>query len=123
MKTTIGNFLISRLRQMGVRHIFGVPGDFNLQLLEQIGETDGIEFVGNCNELNASYAADGYARMNGASALLTTYGVGDLSALCGVAGAAAEHSRWYAFRAFRRFMSCATGSGSITPWPRAISSM
>jgi indolepyruvate decarboxylase len=91
MKMSIGQFLFLRLRQMGIAHVFGMPGDFNLQLLEQIREVDGIEFVGTCNELNASYAADGYARLNGAGALLTTYGVGDLSAVCGIAGACAEH--------------------------------
>lgn len=91
MKMTIGQFLFRRLREIGVGHIFGVPGDFNLQLLEQLGEVDGIDFVGTCNELNASYAADGYARAGGIGAMLTTYGVGDLSAICGLAGACAEH--------------------------------
>lgn len=91
MKMTIGDFLFLRLKQMGIAHIFGVPGDFNLQLLEQLADCEGLAFVGNCNELNAAYAADGYARMNGVSALLTTYGVGDLSAVCGIAGACAEH--------------------------------
>jgi TPP-dependent 2-oxoacid decarboxylase len=91
MKMTIGNFLLMRLQQIGVEYIFGVPGDFNLQLLEQIKEVDGIEFIGTCNELNAAYAADGYARINGIGALLTTYGVGDLSAVCGIAGSLAEH--------------------------------
>lgn len=91
MKMTIGAFLFERLRQMGVSHVFGVPGDYNLQLLEQMKETQGIEFVGTCNELNASYAADGYARINGMGALFTTYGVGDLSAICGLAGSCAEH--------------------------------
>ncbi|CAG9296001.1 alpha-keto acid decarboxylase family protein [Celerinatantimonas diazotrophica] len=88
---TIGRYLWQRLRQLNVKYVFGVPGDFNLQLLEQLDEVDGIEFVGTCNELNAAYAADGYARTNGIAALLTTYGVGDLSALCGVAGSLAEH--------------------------------
>lgn len=91
MKMTIGKFLLLRLRQIGVRHVFGVPGDFNLQLLEQFNEVDDLEFIGTCNELNAAYAADGYARINGISAVLTTYGVGDLSAICGLAGACAEH--------------------------------
>ncbi|WP_420238705.1 alpha-keto acid decarboxylase family protein [Telmatobacter bradus] len=88
---SIGNFLFLRLRQMGIAHVFGVPGDFNLQLLEQLQPAEGIEFVGACNELNAAYAADGYARLNGVGALLTTYGVGDLSAVCGIAGSCAEH--------------------------------
>lgn len=91
MKMTIGEFLFLRLRQLGVNHVFGVPGDFNLQLLEQIKHVDNIEFVGTCNELNAAYAADGYARLNGMGAVLTTYGVGDLSAVCGIAGSCAEH--------------------------------
>ena len=91
MKMTIGCYLFRRLREIGVGHVFGVPGDFNLQLLEQLDEVDDIDFVGTCNELNASYAADGYARANGIGAMLTTYGVGDLSAICGLAGACAEH--------------------------------
>jgi TPP-dependent 2-oxoacid decarboxylase len=91
MQMTIGNFLFMRLRQVGIGHVFGVPGDFNLQLLEQVEEVEGIEFIGTCNELNAAYAADGYARTKGIGALLTTYGVGDLSAVCGIAGSRAEH--------------------------------
>lgn len=91
MRMTIGEFLLRRLREAGIGHIIGVPGDFNLQFLEQISTSTGISFVGTCNELNAAYAADGYARINGISALLTTYGVGELSALCGVAGACSEH--------------------------------
>lgn len=91
MKTTIGAFLLQRLREIGVTHIPGVPGDYNLQFLEQIDDAQGIDFIGTCNELNAAYAADGYARIRGAGAVLTTYGVGELSALNGIAGAACEH--------------------------------
>lgn len=91
MQTTVGEFLFTRLRQAGVSDVIGVPGDFNLNLLEQLEGMDGIRFVGACNELNAAYAADGYARRRGIGALLTTYGVGELSALCGIAGANSEH--------------------------------
>ncbi|WP_245254265.1 alpha-keto acid decarboxylase family protein [Paraburkholderia sp. LEh10] len=87
----IGTFLARRLVETGVRHLFGVPGDFNLSFLEQIQEADGIEFVGNCNELNAAYAADGYARTSGLAAFVTTFGVGDLGAIGGIAGAYAEN--------------------------------
>ena len=89
--TTIGNYLIRRLQESGIAHIFGMPGDYNLGFLEQVLAHDGIEWIGACNELNAAYAADGYARVNGTGALLVTYGVGDLSALNGIAGAYAEH--------------------------------
>jgi indolepyruvate decarboxylase len=89
--TTIGEYLLSRLSEMGIRHIFGVPGDFNLWFLEQTTQDGQIAFVGCCNELNAAYAADGYSRLAGISALATTYGVGELAAISGIAGAYAEH--------------------------------
>ncbi|GAA4250282.1 alpha-keto acid decarboxylase family protein [Dactylosporangium darangshiense] len=87
---TVGDYLLQRLREIGVRHVFGVPGDYQLEFLDQIEATDGIEWVGNCNELNAAYAADGYARLNGIGALVTTFSVGELSALNGIGGAYAE---------------------------------
>ncbi|KZV78685.1 pyruvate decarboxylase, partial [Exidia glandulosa HHB12029] len=77
--------------QLGVKSIFGVPGDFNLAFLDQIDDHKDIEWVGCCNELNAAYAADGYARVSkGLGVLVTTFGVGELSALNGVAGAFSE---------------------------------
>jgi indolepyruvate decarboxylase len=88
--TTIGEFLIRRLKEAGVRHLFGVPGDFNLVFLEQVQADPELQWIGNCNELNGAYAADGYARVNGIGALLTTYGVGELSAINGIAGAYSE---------------------------------
>ncbi len=91
MRVCVGEFLLGRLREVGITEIIGVPGDFNLNLVEQIEAMDQIRFVGTCNELDAAYAADGYARSRGLGALLTTYGVGELSALNGIAGAAAEH--------------------------------
>lgn len=87
---TVGNYLLDRLSELGVRHMFGVPGDYNLSFLDDIIDYDGIEWVGNCNELNAAYAADGYARVNGIAALITTFGVGELSAINGIAGSYAE---------------------------------
>ena len=91
MKITIGDYLINRLKELGIKHIIGLPGDFNLQFLEQINKAEGIEFSGASNELNAAYAADGYGREHGIAALCVTYGVGDLGAIAGVAGSAAEH--------------------------------
>jgi len=86
---TVGEYLLLRLKQIGVDHLFGVPGDFVLGFLNQVLESD-VAWVGTCNELNAAYAADGYARIRGIGALCTTYGVGELSAINGVAGAFAE---------------------------------
>ena len=57
-------YLFTRLRHLGVDSVFGLPGDYNLKLLDHI-EPSGLRWVGNCNELNAGYAADGYARIKG----------------------------------------------------------
>jgi len=91
MNQTIGNFLLRRLQEAGIRHLFGVPGDYNLELLQQLQDTGGLKWVGTCNELNASYAADGYARLNGLGALLVTNGVGPLSTINGIGGSYSEH--------------------------------
>lgn len=88
---TIGDFLLRRLREAGISHLFGVAGDYNLELLLQMEARDEFTWVGNCNELNASYAADGYARLNGIAGLVVTHGVGTWSAINGVAGAYSEH--------------------------------
>ena len=87
----IGDFLLLRLKQAGVRYLFGVPGDYNLELLQQLQDTGALKWIGTCSELNASYAADGYARLNGLGALLVTNGVGALSAINGVGGSYSEH--------------------------------
>lgn len=88
---TLGRYLFERLNQLKVQTIFGVPGDFNLSLLDKVYEVDGMRWAGNANELNAAYAADGYSRIKGMACLVTTFGVGELSALNGVGGAYAEH--------------------------------
>jgi len=87
----IGEFLLRRLKEAGVRHLFGVPGDYNLELLQQLQDTGALKWIGACSELNASYAADGYARLNGLGALLVTNGVGPLSAINGIGGSYSEH--------------------------------
>src|SRR5499433_3123632 len=91
MRQSIGNFLLRRLKEADVKHIFGVPGDYNLELMQQLEDWRDPAWIGNCNELNASYATDGYARINGLGALSVTYGVGALSAINGIAGAYSEH--------------------------------
>jgi indolepyruvate decarboxylase len=87
----IGDFLLRRLEEAGIGHLFGVPGDFNLELLQQLDDGGQLKWVGTCSELNASYAADGYARLNGLGALTVTNAVGALSAINGIAGSYAEH--------------------------------
>ena len=87
---TVSRYLLSCLEHIGIKHLFGVPGDYNLDFLDEVLESP-IRWVGNCNELNAGYAADGYARLNGVGAAVVMYGVGGLSILNAAAGAFAEH--------------------------------
>lgn len=85
----VGAYLVERLREAGIGHVFGVPGDYALGFLDRIVESE-LEFVGTCNELNAGYAADAYARIHGAGAVAVTYAVGGFSLLNAIAGAYAE---------------------------------
>ncbi|TVY37201.1 Pyruvate decarboxylase [Lachnellula subtilissima] len=86
----VAEYLFLRLQQIGVDSIHGVPGDYNLIALDYVPKV-GLKWVGNVNELNAGYAADGYARVKGISAIVTTFGVGELSAINAMAGAYSEH--------------------------------
>ncbi|KAG0700471.1 thiamine diphosphate-binding protein [Suillus ampliporus] len=88
---TISEYILKRLEQLNVTSIFGVPGDFNMRM-DFIEDHPTIEWIGNCNELNAAYAADGYARVKEHSigVVVTTFGVGELSAMNGIAGAFSE---------------------------------
>ncbi|KAL0943604.1 pyruvate [Colletotrichum truncatum] len=88
---TVAEYLFTRLGQLGICSVHGVPGDFNLHLLDYV-KPAGLHWVGNANELNAGYAADGYARIKGVGALITTSGVGELSAINAIAGAYAERA-------------------------------
>jgi indolepyruvate decarboxylase len=88
---TVADYLIERLTEIGIHHLFGVPGDYNLQFLDHVLLHTRLKWVGCTNELNAAYAADGYARCRPAAALLTTFGVGELSAINGIAGSYAEY--------------------------------
>jgi TPP-dependent 2-oxoacid decarboxylase len=84
--TTLGGYLAARIAQAGITDFFGVPGDYNLVLLDELIKQPGLRMVGCCNELNAGYAADGYARVRGFSVVVATYMVGATSLLNATAG-------------------------------------
>ncbi|KAK9699171.1 hypothetical protein RND81_08G157100 [Saponaria officinalis] len=88
---TLGSHLARRLVQIGVNDVFSVPGDFNLTLLDHLIAEPGLNLIGCCNELNAGYAADGYARSRGVGACVVTFTVGGLSVLNAIAGAYSEN--------------------------------
>ena len=91
-RPTVVEYAVDRLSKLGITDCFGVPGDFAFPFDDAVASHKSIQWLGCSNELNASYAADGYARIRGASMLCTTYAVGELSALNGVMGAKAERS-------------------------------
>jgi len=87
---TVVEYVIRRLADLGIDRAFGVPGDYAFPIDDAIEFSGRMKWVVCANELNASYAADGYARRRGAAVLTTTYGVGELSAVNGMMGAKAH---------------------------------
>ncbi|MEX0777967.1 MAG: thiamine pyrophosphate-binding protein [Phycisphaeraceae bacterium] len=90
-KMTVGGYLVRRLEQLGLRHVFGVPGDYVLGFFDLLVASE-MQVIGTCTEIGAGFAADGYARVNGLGAVCITYCVGGFNALNAVAGAYAEKS-------------------------------
>ncbi|XP_023750267.1 pyruvate decarboxylase 1 [Lactuca sativa] len=90
-ESTLGRHIARRLVQIGVSDVFSVPGDFNLALLDYLVAEPGLNLIGCCNELNAGYAADGYARSRGVGACVVTFTVGGLSVINAIAGAYSEN--------------------------------
>ena len=88
---SIGDYLIRRLQDYGVRDVFGIPGDYVLGFYSML-EHSPIRVVGCCKEDHAGFAADAYARVNGLGVVCVTYCVGGLSLTNSIAGAYAEKS-------------------------------
>ena len=88
---SIGQYLIRRLQDYGIRDAFGIPGDYILSFYVQLAKSP-IRIVGCTREDCAGFAADAYARINGMGAVVVTYCVGGLSVCNSTAGAYAEKS-------------------------------
>jgi indolepyruvate decarboxylase len=88
---SIGDYLIRRLQDFGVRDMFGIPGDYVLAFYAML-EKSPIRLIGCTREDCAGFAADAYARLNGIGAVCVTYGVGGLSLCNSIGGAYAEKS-------------------------------
>ncbi|MFB7244220.1 pyruvate decarboxylase [Streptomyces populi] len=87
---TVGRYLVDRLRQLGLEHLFAIAGDYSIEWLNRYVAPSGTKIIEEVNEVNAGYAADGYARMKGIGALCVTYSAGALCAVNAVAGAYVE---------------------------------
>jgi indolepyruvate decarboxylase len=87
---TVGQYLVDRLQQVGLGHLFSLAGDYSIRWVNGYVAPSQITVIEEVNELNAGYAADGYARLKGIGALCVTYSAGALSAVNAIAGAYAE---------------------------------
>lgn len=87
---TVSDYLITRLKQCGLEHLFAVPGDYASPFLLTLDATPGISRIPNINELGSGYAADGYSRYRGIGAACVQYGVGTFSLLNCTAGSYVE---------------------------------
>ena len=90
MAPSVVEYTLHRLADLGIGHVFGGPGDYAFPINDAVEVHPRLQWVPSANELNAAYAADGYARRRGAAMLCTTYGVGELSAINGLMGSMAE---------------------------------
>ncbi len=89
-KYTVGRYLADRLEELGLGHLFSIAGDYTIEWINNYIEPGNIKLVEEVNELNAGYAADGYARLKGIGAMCFTYSAGTLSAVNAVAASYAE---------------------------------
>jgi indolepyruvate decarboxylase len=89
---TVADYLLTRLKQLGVGHVFQIPGDYVKHFTQALEHFEGIETIGAINELDAAYAADAYARTRGLAAVSLQFGVSTFSALNAIAGAWVERS-------------------------------
>src|SRR5881396_400767 len=88
---SIGEYLIQQLYAYGVRHVFGIPGDYVLGFYDQLARSP-LKIITTCDEQGAGFAADAYARVAGLGAVCVTYCVGGLKVVNPIAGAFAEKS-------------------------------
>lgn len=88
---TVGDYLIQRLYDLGVRHVFGIPGDYVLQFYDRMSKSR-IRVINTSDEQGAGFAADAYARINGIGAVCITFSVGGLKVVNTTAEAYAEQS-------------------------------
>ncbi|MBD0359896.1 MAG: alpha-keto acid decarboxylase family protein, partial [Nitrososphaeraceae archaeon] len=92
LSQNVGSYLIQRLYDHDVRHIFGVPGDFVLGFYQELIQSNKLKVINTCDEQGAAFAADAYARINGLGVVCVTYCVGGLKIVNATAQAFAEKS-------------------------------
>ena len=90
-RANIGEYLIEQLYAHGVRHVFGIPGDYVLGFYDQLLRSK-LQIINTCDEQGAGFAADAHARVRGMGVVCVTYCVGGLKVPNTTAEAFAEKS-------------------------------
>ncbi|MGA2965495.1 MAG: thiamine pyrophosphate-binding protein [Terriglobales bacterium] len=84
----LSDYIVGRLADWGVRHIFLVTGGGAMHLNDSIGKEPRIQYVCNHHEQASAMAAEAYARISGQPGVVNvTTGPGGINALNGVFGA------------------------------------
>jgi indolepyruvate decarboxylase len=89
---SLADFLLERLENVGLKHVFGVAGDYILPFFAKLSKSKKIELINNVDEAGAGFAADAYGRANGVACVCVTYNVGALKLCNSIACAFAERS-------------------------------
>ncbi|MFC5373700.1 thiamine pyrophosphate-binding protein [Brevundimonas faecalis] len=91
--TNVARNVVAALRDMGVRHVFGVPSGGWVDYMEAIRTTDGIDFVLTSHEGGAGFMADVCGRLTGVPGVcFGTFGPGATNLATGVGGATLDRS-------------------------------
>ena len=88
---TVSSYLIGQLYAHGVRHVFGIPGDYVLGFYRELDRSS-LQIINTSDEQGAGFAADAYARIRGLGVVCITYSVGGLKVANPTAQAYAEKS-------------------------------
>lgn len=88
----VSRFLVERLENAGLKHVFGLPGDYVLDFYKEIWDNKNIEVINNTDENHSGFAADAYARVSGIGCVVVTYNVGASKVINAVQCAYAERS-------------------------------
>ena len=88
----VSSFLIERMGNAGIKHAFGLPGDYVLDFYKELWDSEEIEVINNTDENHSGFAADAYARAHGIGCVVVTYNVGAAKVINAVQCAYAERS-------------------------------
>lgn len=90
--SSVADFVKERLENIGLKYVFGIPGDYILDFFQKLTQSNKIQLINNADEAGAAFAADGYARAFGVGCVCATYAVGAFKLFNAIAGAYAERS-------------------------------